>query len=75
MKFVEIRGNIRVPVSNEELQVAERVKKNDEPFPVKRLNLRERELARQLVHRGVLDRLLIDEDICVVYNDIDDLWR
>jgi len=75
MKFVEIRGNVRVPVSNEELQVAERVKKNDEPFPVKRLNLRERELARQLVHRGVLDRLLIDEDICVVYNDIDDLWR
>lgn len=75
MRFIEIRGSIRVPVSNEEMLVVERVKQRDEPLPKKSLDLREKELARQLVNKGVLDRVLIDEQICFVYNDTDDLWR
>lgn len=75
MKFIEIRGSVRVPVSNEELLVLERVKQSDEPLPKARLDIREKELARQLVHKGVLDRVMIDEQICFVYNDTDDLWR
>lgn len=75
MRFIEIRGSIRVPISNDEMTVVEKVKQSLEPFPRKKLDLREKELARQLVHRGVLDRVLIDEQTCFVYNDIDDLWR
>ena len=75
MRFLEIRGSIRVPVSNEEMTVADRIKEHDTPFPRGRLNLRERELARQLVNKGVLDRVLIDEQVHFVYNETDDLWR
>lgn len=75
MKFIEIRGGMRVPVSNEEVLVTERVKQHGEPLPRRALDEREQELARQLVHRGVLDRVLIDEKIHFVYNDLDDLWR
>lgn len=75
MRFLEIRGSIRVPVSNEELVVAEKVRQSEGPLSRANLNLREKELARQLVHKGVIDRVMIDEQICFVYNDIDDLWR
>lgn len=75
MRFLEIRGSIRVPVSNEELMVAEKVKQSVDPLPRSSLDIREKELARQLVHKGVIDRLLIDEQICFVYNDSEDLWR
>lgn len=75
MRFLDIRGGMRVPVSNEEMLVAERVKQHDEPLPRGALNIREQELARQLVHRGVLDRVLIDERIHFVYNETDELWR
>ena len=75
MRFLDIRGNIRVPVSNEESIVAEMVKNNDLPFPGEKLNIREKELARNLVHRGVLGRVLIDEKTHYVYNDLEDFWR
>lgn len=75
MRFVEIRGGLRLPISNEELLVSEKVRTNMQPYPKGSLNLRERELARQLVHRGVLDRVMIDEEIHFVYNDEEDLRR
>ena len=70
MKFIEIVGNIRVPVSNEEQLVAEMIKRTSEPFPRKKLNIRERELARQLVHKGIIDRVMIEEELYFVYNDL-----
>jgi hypothetical protein len=75
MRFIDIRGNIQVPVSNEESTVLEMVRDSDEPFPSNRLNLREKEVARNLVHKGVLDRVLIDEKTHYVYNDLEDFWR
>ena len=74
MKFVEIQGGISVPISNEEEMVTERVKQHGEPFPRNQLSLREQELARQLVHRGVLDRVVIDEKMHFIYNELEDLW-
>lgn len=75
MRFLDIRGNIRVPVSNEESIIVEMVKGNDSPFPGSKFNIREKELARNLVHRGVLDRVLIDDKTHYVYNDLEDFWR
>ena len=75
MKFIEIYGGISVPISNEEEMVTERVKQHGDPFPRSGLDIREQEVARQLVHRGVLDRVMIDEKMHFIYNDIEDLWR
>ena len=75
MRFIDIRGNIRVPISNEEVLVVEQVKRHDSPLPRRMLNMREQELARLLVQKGVLDRVMIDEKIHFIYNDLDDLWR
>lgn len=71
MRFVEIQGGIRVPVSNEEQVVSDIIRDNHGPLPKTKLNIRERELARQLVHKGIVDRVLIDEQVHFVYNDID----
>ena len=70
MRFVEIQGGLRVPVSNEEQVVAEIIRNNREPLLKSKLNIREQELARNLVHKGIIDRVLIDEKMHFVYNDI-----
>jgi len=72
MRFIEIQGGLRVPVSNEELVVADIIRNNHEPMPKSKLNIREQELARNLVHKGIIDRVLIDEKMHFVYNDIND---
>lgn len=75
MRFVDIRGNMRVPISNEEDTVLKQVREHGSPFPRRRFNIREQELARMLVQRGVLDRVMIDEKIHFIYNDLDGPWR
>ncbi len=70
MRFVEIQGGLRVPVSNEEQMVSDIIRNNHDPFPKSKLNLREQELARHLVHKGIIDRIIIDEKIHFIYNDI-----
>lgn len=74
MRFIEIRGNTLVPISNEETLIVEKVKGSLEPLIAQTLNEREGELARRLVHRGVLSRIKIDGNTCLVYNDIEDIW-
>lgn len=74
MRFIEIRGNTLVPVSNEETIIIEKVRGSTGPLKSQTLNEREGELARRLVHRGVLTRVRVDGEQCLVYNDIEDLW-
>lgn len=74
MRFIEIRGNTLVPISNEEMVLVEKVRGSLEPLASKTLEEREFELARQLVHRGVLSRIKVDGKTCLVYNDVEDLW-
>ena len=64
-----------MPVSNEEQTVMEIVRGNEGPLPRSKLNIREREIAKGLVIKGVIDRVLIDEKTHFVYNDLEDLWR
>lgn len=74
MRFIEIRGNTLVHISNEETILVEKVKGALTPLPVRELEEREHELARQLVHRGVFSRIKIDGKSCLVYNDVEDIW-
>lgn len=75
MRFIEIRGNMLVPISNEESVLLERVKGAIDPITSRQLDEREQELARRLVHRGVLDRVKIDDKSCYIYNDLEEVWR
>ena len=70
MKFIEITGGLMVPVSNDEMLVMERVRGHNEPLLRKELNERERELARPLVFRGVLDRAVIECKVYYSFNDV-----
>lgn len=74
MKFVEINGSILLPVSNEENIVLDKIREYVEPMPKDKLDLREQEVARQLVHRGFLTRVKLSDKLCFLTNDIDDLF-
>lgn len=75
MKFIEIAGGLLQPVSNEENILVERVRNSE--IPVKKLMLseREQELAKNLVHRGILTRISNNNEICFIINDVRDIWR
>jgi hypothetical protein len=74
MRFVEIRGNLLVPISNEEMMLLEKIKGSVDPVSLRDLEERERQLSKSLVHKGVLSRIKIDGRSCLVYNDLEDLW-
>lgn len=74
MKFIEIKGGWLQPVSNEENVLMERVKGAGSPLKKSQLSEREQEVARNLVSRGLLTRLRIDDKLCFVVNDIEDIW-
>lgn len=75
MRFREIRGGLQVPVSNEEQALLERIEKSSGMFR-KDLNERERELARLMVSRGVLNRMRDDNrEVRYLINDLEDIWR
>lgn len=75
MKFIEIAGGFLQPVSNEENVVVERIRGHGDPLPKSSLNYREREIARGLVSRGVLTRVLIEDKLCFLVNDLEDIWE
>lgn len=73
MRFIEIRGNTLMPISNEEVLLVEKVKGSLQPCTASTLSEREGEVARQLVHRGILSRVRVDGTTCLVYNGIEDI--
>lgn len=74
MKFIEIQGGLLQPVSNEENVIIEQVRGYGKPLPKSQLDYRGKELARNLVKRGVLTRLVIEGKLYFVVNDLDDVW-
>ena len=75
MKFIEIAGGLLQPVSNEENIIVERVKNADDPVKKTLLSEREQEVARNLVHRGILTRISENNEIYFIINDLRDIWR
>ena len=75
MKFIAIQGGLLQPVSNEENVVLERVRGHGEPLPKSLMDLRERELARGLVMRGLLTRIMVEDKLCFLVNDLEEIWE
>ena len=75
MRFVEIAGNVLAAISNEERIVLEKARSQSLPLMKKQLSEREAELARRLVHRGIFDRVKVNEDIGFSVNLPEDVWR
>lgn len=75
MKFIEIRGGFLQPVSNEENVILEMVRGHGSPFPKAMFDARERELARGLVSRGLLTRIMFEDKLCLLANDLEEIWE
>ena len=73
MKFVELAGSILQPISNEENVLLEKVKEYQKPLPKEQLDEREKELARQLVNRGILTRFRKNDKLYFIPNSLDDM--
>jgi len=76
MRFLEIRGGIQIPVSLEEQDLVDLIESQDGAI-IKRSDLdeRQKEVARKMVSRGVLERAQHDGSLYYVVNRLDDLWR
>ncbi len=75
MRYFEIKSGIRIPLSNEERRLLESVETEGQVLS-EDLDERDRELARQLVIRGVFN-LIENEDDSITYtvNKLEDIWR
>ena len=73
MRFIEIRGNTLLPISNEEMMLIEKIRGAVDPVTNEVLEEREQELARRLVQRGALNRVKLGGELCFVYNDLEDV--
>lgn len=76
MRFREIRGGIQIPVSGEEQDLIDLIESQEGEF-IKRKDLdeRQREVARKMVSRGVLERTQRDGSLYYVVSRLDDIWR
>jgi len=74
MKFVEINGGWLQPVSNEENVIIEKVRGHGSPLPKSLLDHREKEVARNLVKRGLLTRIVSEDKLFFVVNDLEEIW-
>lgn len=66
MRFFELTSNLRMPASNEETDLINRIQESE--IFQDDLNYRERELARKMVSRGLLERKIIDNKVQYLFN-------
>lgn len=66
MRFFELKSNLRMPASNEETDLINRIQESE--IFQDDLNYRERELARKMVSRGLLERKIIDNKVQYIFN-------
>jgi hypothetical protein len=72
MKFIEIAGNLQIGITNEELVLLEKVKGAVTHIFKHQLDEREQEVARRMVHRGILVRSMYEGNICFTYDGLED---
>lgn len=68
MRYYEISSGLSQPVFNEESELIDKIIEN-KSLANDKLNIREQELARKLVSRGLLERKIIDEELFYVFNE------
>lgn len=73
MRYFEISGGFRVPISSEEQQLLDEVKSAGR-IEHDKLDERGQELARLMVSRGVLNRETVEETMTYTANQ-PDAWR
>ncbi len=73
MKFREVRGGLRVPVSNEEQELLDLIQSSDGIVRRSDLTERSRELARKLVSRDILSRSRQEGSLYYVLINVDTL--
>jgi hypothetical protein len=74
MKIIEL-GAWRTPVSNEENLLLAKISEHKGLLPKSCLSLREKQIAKNLVARGVLTRLKRDDKLYYSFEDPSDQWR
>jgi len=72
MKFIEIAGNLQIGITNEELLLLAKVKGAISHIFKNQLDEREKEVARQMVNKGILFRKKIDGKTCFMYDGLAD---
>lgn len=72
MRLVDIQGNVKVYLSNEELNLLEKIKSHD-LFPKKSLSEHEQELARRLIFKQCISRIKYKNQICFLFNGLENL--
>ena len=75
MRFIEIRGGLLQHVSNDENVLVEKVRGYGKPLPKSILSIKEKEMARNLVSRGLLTRLSIENKLYFTVNDLEEIWE
>ena len=74
MRFYEISGGLRIPVSEEEQSVLDMV--SDDGIQKSKLDERQQEVARLMVTRGLLLRGRDgDGNVVLKLNSMEDIWR
>ena len=69
-----VKGGLAMAISNEEDSLVSRII-SENSISKSSLTIRERELARKLVSRGVLISMLYENEIIYRFNDLEDVWR
>ena len=75
MKTVDLVSGIRLPISNEEQLLVDKIQNNGGSCSKRSLDIREIYLAAQLVKKDVLTRTKIKDKIYYVLNDVDKIGR
>jgi hypothetical protein len=75
MRYFEIAGGFRMPINEEEQEVLTLIQESEHEIEDSNLDERQQELARQMVSRGLLNRLHKDGKIYYEPNGLPDIWR
>jgi hypothetical protein len=75
MRYFEIAGGLRMPINEEEQEVLTLIQESEHETEDSNLDERQQELARQMVSRGLLNRLHKDGKIYYEPNGLPDIWR
>lgn len=76
MRFREFNGGLMLPVSLEEQAILDMIDESElHMIDRTKLSIREQEVARKMVSRGLLARRKVDETVNYIINNPKDLWR
>jgi hypothetical protein len=73
MRYFEIASGLQLPIHSEEWQLLAHI--SPQPVSKESLDERQRELARLMVSRGLLDHFRKDEQTYFKVSSITDIWR